>query len=159
MDQRKRFQILVAEDSSADVALVREALNEADLDCALHVIGDGAEAIRFLDKLDAEQSASALDLVLLDMHLPKCDGEAILKRLRCTERYGQTPVIVMTASDSSVVEQKAMKFAALSYFRKPSSLDEFMKLGTIVRDLLDPPAKLDMHNTAPRDDEPDGGIE
>ena len=40
------------------------------------------------------------DLLLLDMHLPKYNGEEILKCLRSTERYAQIPVVVMTSSDA-----------------------------------------------------------
>ncbi len=101
-----------------------------------HVTNDGAKAIAFIDSLDKDSKAPRLDLVLLDMHLPKRDGEDILKTLRATERYGQTPVIVMTASDAPEDLEKAEKNAALSYFRKPSSLAEFMQLGSLVRSVL-----------------------
>jgi DNA-binding response OmpR family regulator len=71
------------------------------------------------------------------MHLPKHDGEQILQRLRSTERYAQTPVVLMTGWDFNFMEKAAIKHAALSYFRKPSSTDEFMQLGNIVRGILD----------------------
>ena len=71
------------------------------------------------------------------MHLPKHDGEDILKRLRSTEHYAQTPVIVMTSQSSSRIEAKAAKHAAMSYFRKPSTLDELSELGLVVRNVLD----------------------
>ncbi|HLG99171.1 MAG TPA: response regulator [Bryobacteraceae bacterium] len=128
--------ILVVEDNPADLTLVREALKEHQIDCTLHVTNDGAKAIAFLSSLDTDSKAPRLDLVLLDMHLPKRDGADILKSLRATERYGQTPVIVMTASDAPEDYEKAEKNAALSYFRKPSSLAEFMKLGALVKSVL-----------------------
>jgi len=130
--------ILIAEDNAADLALVREALKEHQVECSLHVSNDGAKAIAFLHALDVDPKAPQLDLVLLDMHLPKRDGEDVLKTLRSTDRYGQTPVIVMTASDSPEAQQTAEKNAALYYFRKPSSLSEFMQLGALVRSVLSP---------------------
>ena len=130
--------ILIAEDNAADLALVREALKEHHVECSLHVSNDGAKAIAFLNDLDADPKGPRLDLVLLDMHLPKRDGEDVLKALRSTDRYGQTPVIVMTASDSPEDQQTAEKNAALSYFRKPSNLSEFMQLGALVRSVLSP---------------------
>jgi two-component system response regulator len=77
-----------------------------------------------------------LDLLLLDMHLPRYNGEQILQRLRSTERYGQTPVVVMTSSAAPEDQERAQKHAALFYFRKPSHLEEFIQLGVIVRDIL-----------------------
>src|SRR5579862_6098678 len=96
----KPFKILLAEDNTSDVALVREALRTHEVDCVLHVIPDGAQVIHWLDTLDSDPDSAPLDLLLLDMHLPKFDGRDILKRLRSTERYAQTPVVVMTALDS-----------------------------------------------------------
>jgi CheY-like chemotaxis protein len=133
---KARYEILVAEDNPADVGLVREALLEHRIECALHVVADGAQAIAFIHALDADPKAPRLDLLIVDMHLPKRDGEDILKSLRSTERHAQVPVVVMTGSDSPSVEQKAAKHAALSYFRKPPSLEGFLQLGLIIRRIL-----------------------
>jgi CheY-like chemotaxis protein len=129
------FVILVAEDNPADVALVREALKEHRVNCVLHVVNDGAQAIAFIDGIDVDPKKPRLDLILLDLHLPSRDGEEIVKRLRSTERNAQTPVIVMSGSDSPTDRRKAEKYA-LFYFRKPSRLAEFTQLGAIVASVL-----------------------
>ncbi len=134
--ETKPFKILLAEDNSADVALVRQALTGHQVDCELHVIGDGEEAIEWINSLDADPKAPPLDLVILDMHLPKRDGDDVLKRLRCSPHYAETPVIVMASLDSTVLEVRAANRAPLVYFRKPSSLGEFMRLGSIIRRVL-----------------------
>src|ERR1044071_3075317 len=90
------YNILLAEDSAADVGIVRLALRDQDFIHVLHVASDGAEAIAFIERADNDSKAPGPDLLLLDMHLPKFGGEAILERLRSTERYAQIPVIVMT---------------------------------------------------------------
>jgi|SRR5579862_8849377 len=130
------FEILIAEDNPADVALVREALKAHDIDCVLHVLRDGEQALALLDSLDRDPKVPRVDLLILDMHLPKHDGEEILKRLRSTEHYAQTPVIVMTSYPSSWVEAKAAKHAAMFYFRKPSTLEELSELGSMVQNVL-----------------------
>jgi len=130
------YHILLAEDSAADVRLVRLALRGQNFDHVLHVARDGEEAIAFIEKADQDPKAPGPDLLLLDMHLPRYSGEEILKRLRSTERYGQTPVIVMTSSAAPEDRDRAQKHAAVYYFRKPSCLDEFLQIGAIVRDIL-----------------------
>src|SRR5215831_10919455 len=130
------FQIVVAEDNPADVTLVRMALREAGLTCAVTVVDDGEKAISLIEQLDEDSSAPAIDLLLLDLHLPKREGADILSRLRSTERNAQTPVIVMTASDAPKDHETAQKYAAIHYFRKPNSLGEFMQLGAIARGVL-----------------------
>src|SRR6185369_18088842 len=91
------FEILIAEDNPADVALVREALALQNVDCVLHVLRDGEAALSLLDRLDNDPNQPPVDLLILDMHLPKYDGEEVLNRLRSTRHYAQTPVIVMTS--------------------------------------------------------------
>ncbi len=130
------YHILLAEDSAADVGIVRIALRDQNLDHVLHVARDGEEAITFIEKADNDSKLPGPDLLLLDMHLPKYDGEAILKRLRSTERYAQIPVVIMTSSDAPQDHERAQKHAAMFYFRKPSRLDEFIQLGVIVREIL-----------------------
>src|SRR5581483_3216940 len=119
-----------------DVGIVRIALRDQQLNHVLHVARDGEEAIAFIEKADNDSTAPGLDLLLLDMHLPRYNGEQILQRLRSTERYPQTPVVVMTSSANAEDRDRAEKHAALFYFRKPSRLEEFIQLGAIVRDIL-----------------------
>lgn len=134
--ETRPYQILLAEDSAADVGIVRIALRDQGFDHVLHVARDGEEAISFISKADRDRQAPGPDLLLLDMHLPKYNGEEILKCLRSTESYAQIPVVVMTSSDAPADHARAQKHAALFYFRKPSRLDEFTQLGIIVRDIL-----------------------
>ena len=50
---RNKAHILLVEDNPADVNLVREAMDEYGVDCELSVITDGAEAVAFMDHIDA----------------------------------------------------------------------------------------------------------
>src|ERR1700689_4758218 len=67
-------QILLAEDNPADVGLVRAALREHGIDCELLVIGDGEEALSFIDSLDLDSKIPCPDPVLPDLYRPKRDG-------------------------------------------------------------------------------------
>jgi two-component system, chemotaxis family, response regulator Rcp1 len=139
MTEKKRCLIVVAEDNHADIMLVEQALKIHGVDCELVIITDGAEAIRYFGGLDLNSASPAPNLVLLDMHLPKYDGEDVLNALRSTERMAQTPVIIMTGSTAPQVENTAQKRVAVHYFTKPSNWGEFAELGAIVRNLLEGP--------------------
>ncbi len=129
--------ILLIEDAEPDVFLVREALRQAGLDFNLHVVDDGEKAIDFIDRLDRDNSADCPNLVLLDLNLPKRTGDQILEHIRRSERCKNVPVIIVTSSDSPKDKHQTNTLGATGYFRKPSRLDEFMKLGSMVRGLLD----------------------
>ena len=133
--------ILLAEDNPADVMLVREALEDRAVDCDLHVIADGEQVVRFIEQIDSDQLLNCPHLVLLDLHLPKRDGGEILKSLRASERCGQTPVVILTSSGSPHDEENATRYAALHYFRKPASLEQFMQLGDVVSGIIGPSSR------------------
>jgi CheY-like chemotaxis protein len=145
MTQATPCEILLAEDNAADVALVREALKEHDVACDLRIVSDGAQAIAFLRSLDSLTHQPCPDLLLVDLHLPKHDGADILRALRSTERCARTPVIVMSSSGAPADREMAEKHAALHYFKKPSSLAEFLLLGGVVKGILDGKRSASQH--------------
>jgi chemotaxis family two-component system response regulator Rcp1 len=128
--------ILLAEDNPADVFLVRQALKGSGVPYNLRVLSDGEEAISFIDGLDNNSAIGCPDLLLLDMHLPKRDGDEILQRLRASGRCSRTPVVILTSSDFPRNLEEAPQHAT-SYFRKPSDLHDFMNLGEVVKNIVD----------------------
>ena len=125
--------ILLAEDNLADAFLVQQALEEHDLDYDLRVLSDGEEALAFIDQMEKDSTHPCPELFLLDLHLPKYDGDSILERLRTSKRCGDTPVILLSSSDAPRDRTKAQMQAVVQYFRKPADLTEFMKLGKVIK--------------------------
>jgi CheY-like chemotaxis protein len=129
-------QIVLAEDNPADTFLVRRALHEHRIDCDLLVISDGEQLLKLIDRFDANANLACPDLLLLDLSLPKHGGLDVLKHLRKSERCGQTPVVILTSSDWIGDREEADRNAAVHFFRKPSSLDQFMLIGLIVKGII-----------------------
>jgi CheY-like chemotaxis protein len=128
--------ILLAEDNSADVELVREALEDRAIGFELQVVEDGERAIDFIERIDRDSALHCPKLFLLDLHLPKRDGAEVLRYLRASERCGQTPVLILTSSDSPQDRETAARNAALHYFRKPSTLEQYLQLGDVVKNII-----------------------
>ena len=131
-----RFHIILVEDAEPDVLLVREALEQSGLEFELKVFDDGEQGVAFVETMDRDASLVQPHLFLLDLNLPKKTGGQILERVRQSPRCGRIPVVILTSSDSQRDKAQAADLNATGYFRKPSRLDEFMKLGPYVRDLL-----------------------
>jgi CheY-like chemotaxis protein len=132
-----RFQIVLVEDAEADVFLVREALENSGIQYELQVLDDGETALEFVEGVDRGDNPARPDLILLDLNLPKRSGVQILERAKQSPICGDVPVLILTSSDSPRDKQQVAQLKATEYFRKPSSLDEFMKLGALVRELLE----------------------
>jgi chemotaxis family two-component system response regulator Rcp1 len=125
--------ILLAEDNPADVYLIREALREHGVQCNIREASDGKEVLSFL--APSRAGDHDLDLIILDLNLPRHDGIEILQHLH-DNGFTHVPVVVLTSSDSPRDRSVANDLGARCYLRKPSTLSEFLSLGAIFRDLL-----------------------
>lgn len=136
MQQAKLLQILLAEDNRGDVLLVQQALAEHHVRYELHVVQDGEEALRYIAQMGKPGGAPCPDVLLLDLNLPKVEGQQVLTEFRKHPRCAQTPVIVVSSSDAPRDRARIGELGVSRYFRKPSDLDDFMKLGGVVREVV-----------------------
>jgi chemotaxis family two-component system response regulator Rcp1 len=127
--------IVLVEDSRADIFLVRQALAQSGLEHELLVFEDGSRAISFLSRVG--QDVPRPDVVLMDLNLPKVDGTELIRRLREHADCKLVPVIVVTSSDSPKDRARTAALGISEYFCKPSDLTEFMRLGALVRAVLE----------------------
>jgi CheY-like chemotaxis protein len=140
--------ILLAEDNVGDVMLVQEALAAHHVENTLHVVTDGQEALDFVASMGEEQSAPCPDLVLLDMNLPKADGATVLAAFREHKACTNTPVIIVSSSNSSKDRNRVAALGVNHYFQKPPDFDEFMKLGKVVKEVFESDAARAHHRVS-----------
>ena len=76
---------------------------------------DGEEALRRFEE-------QPVDLVVLDVMLPKLDGLEVCKRLRATSAV---PIIMLTARDDELDKVLGLELGADDYITKPFSIREF----------------------------------
>jgi CheY-like chemotaxis protein len=134
-------EVLLADDNPSDVYLIREALREHSVDCVLRVVSDGKDALGIIAGETENANPGSLSLIILDLNLPRHDGIEILQKLRESSRLNHVPVVVLTSSDSPRDRVLANELGATRYLRKPSSLEEFLGLGAIFKELLGQDAK------------------
>ena len=131
------LHILLVEDNRGDEFLIREALKEHQVLYELHVIRDGLEAERFIQRLGSTDGYHCPDLLLLDLNLPKRSGLELLQLFRAHPVCGDTPVIVVTSSNAERDRRQAAGLGATRYFRKPTGLDEFVQLGAVIKEVFE----------------------
>jgi CheY-like chemotaxis protein len=129
-------EVLLADDNPSDVYLIREALREHSVDCTLRVVSDGKAVMGIVSGETGIAETAALSLIILDLNLPRHDGIEILRKLRETPAFEGIPVVVLTSSDSPRDRVLANQLGATRYLHKPSSLEEFLGLGAIFKELL-----------------------
>jgi nitrogen-specific signal transduction histidine kinase/CheY-like chemotaxis protein len=132
----RKVRIVLVDDNPADVRLLRLALDNADLDCELIVIDDGAEALAFVQQQGQDARNSPPDLAVLDFNLPKSDGLQILKAMRENRAFTGVPVAVLSSGLSPRDMAKIQEFNLAHYITKPSTLEEFLKIGSSLKALI-----------------------
>jgi DNA-binding response OmpR family regulator len=85
------------------------------------------EGFRVLQARDGEEAlqrfeAEHVDLVVLDLMLPKLDGLEVCRRLRT---HSAVPIIMLTARDDELDKVVGLELGADDYITKPFSIREF----------------------------------
>jgi len=121
-------EILLAEDNPGDVTLTKKALEEGKLANNLHVTTDGVDALEFLRQEGEYEDAPRPDLVLLDLNMPRKDGEDVLKEMQADDSLNRIPVVVLTSSESEEDIAKSYELNANAYLTKPVDFDGFVEI-------------------------------
>ena len=117
--------VLIVDDNPADVALIREALTGSKHGSQIKSVGDGVEAMAFLNRRDKFANSTRPDLVILDLNLPKKDGLAVLAAMKAAPNLRRIPVVIFSTSELRKDVVRSYEVGANCYVRKPGNLNEF----------------------------------
>ncbi len=110
-------KILVVDDELIIVKLLTNRLTANGYDVvAAH---DGEEA---LETVRQEEP----DLILLDISLPKMNGDKVCELLKKDAKYSKIPIIILTASSQKVKAEKLKEAGADGYIVKPFKPEELL---------------------------------
>jgi PAS domain S-box-containing protein len=116
----KKEEILVVDDTSANLKLVSDFLGESGFE--VRIAKSGVQALKLLER-------SSPDLILLDVMMPEMDGFETCRRLKACQKTKDIPVIFMTAiADFANPENKVkgLRLGAVDYITKPIQLEEVL---------------------------------
>jgi CheY-like chemotaxis protein len=122
------IDVLLVEDDPGDVVLIREAFADHKVGNALSVVSDGVEAIAFLRREGAHADAPRPDLILLDLNLPRKDGNEVLAEIKADPDLSTIPVVVLTTSEAEEDILRSYKLHANAYVTKPVDFEQFSKI-------------------------------
>lgn len=105
--------VLVADDEAHIGRIIKIKMEQGPFRVTLAF--DGQEAV---DVLDHEDN---LDLVVLDLMMPRLSGLDVLDRIRSSEKWKDLPCIILTAAGQEEYEREARKSGATDFITKPFS--------------------------------------
>lgn len=133
-ENEELFTILLVEDNPGDVRLIEEAFSEVNFNPTVHTAPTWSDALEFLtDRVNAESTAYP-DLLLLDLHLPRSSGFAVIRTLNDDPKFPPRPILLLTTSNDEADVRRGYDLGASAYIEKPSDPAEYVSLAQAVKD-------------------------
>ncbi|RYG34167.1 response regulator transcription factor [bacterium] len=109
------MKLLSVEDDPALAKMLHKAMSEEGYETS--VVGDGGDALAALDN-------DTFDVILLDVMLPTYDGFEVCRRIR--SRGLRTPILMLTARDTTKDKVEGLDAGADDYLVKPFQVAELL---------------------------------
>ncbi|KGG81283.1 hypothetical protein Y919_01275 [Caloranaerobacter azorensis H53214] len=112
------IKVLIVEDDPMVAELNKRYVESVDGFSVVGIVSNGEEAMNFCRK-------NEVDLIILDIYMPKVDGINFLKEIR--RRFMMIDVILVTASRETQNIDAALKLGAVDYLIKPFEYERLKK--------------------------------
>lgn len=112
------FNLLIVDDSAIVRSVLKKTIAITDLDIGTILeAGNGEEALEVL-------KSNWVDLIFLDINMPKMNGMEFMSRLRNDEKLESTPVIVVSTEGSKERKDELFGHDIKAYLRKPVTAEQ-----------------------------------
>ena len=124
----KPARILVMEDNPSDVHLLRLSLDQQGEEYEIELLSDGEEALRFVHGQRTSPSEPEPCVIVLDLHLPRHDGKAVLRAIKAEPALAHVHVVALSSMPSPNDEMEVRRLGVRLCRAKPMDLDEWIAL-------------------------------
>jgi two-component system, chemotaxis family, response regulator Rcp1 len=130
----KPIEILLVEDNVDEAEWTQQALRESKVRNRIHWVEDGEQAMAFLRREGPYAAAPRPDLILLDIYMPRKNGQEVLQEVKGDPELKRIPVVIMTSSDDEREILRAYEHHANCFVTKPIDIDKFMEVVRSIED-------------------------
>lgn len=114
-------KILIVEDNKINMLLAKKLIKKIIPDCVIFEASDGKKAIKQFKK-------EKLDIVLMDIQMPKKNGYETTTEIRKLNNSEQTPIIALTAGILIDEKEKCLRCGMNDYISKPIKQSDLQKV-------------------------------
>ncbi|HYM12425.1 MAG TPA: response regulator [Bryobacterales bacterium] len=118
--------VLLVEDDLGDQILTQEAFRGLKVPYELRIVPDGQEALDYVYRQGAYQEAPPPDLILLDLNMPRLNGQQVAEQIHADPQLRQIPIVVLTTSRRQEDVLKAYGQGVTSFISKPLDFQHFI---------------------------------
>lgn len=113
-----RARVLVVEDNDMNMQLVEYLLEEGGYQIVKAASGEEA--------LSIARSGEAVDLILMDIHLPDMDGISVVREMKSDARTSAIPILALTAHAMRGDKDRFLEAGCDGYISKPIDVKTFL---------------------------------
>lgn len=117
------LKILLVEDNDDDCYLARRAISKSGIVFEMETAANGVTALERLNNGPPD-----IDLMLLDIQMPKVSGIDVLEKLRQKAPPHLPIIAVLSASNSSLDIKRCLDLGAVDFLHKPMTVKNFSDL-------------------------------
>ena len=110
-------KVLTVDDASTMRKMISLTLKAAGYEVL--EANDGPEALDIISKMD-------IDMMILDVNMPKMNGIEVVKRVRRNDRHIKTPIIMLTTETEETIRNEAKIAGATGWINKPFQQDHLV---------------------------------
>jgi response regulator of citrate/malate metabolism len=110
------YKIMIVEDDPMVAMINEQFVNRCGDFSVTHRCSNGEDALAILER-------EPIDLVIMDVYMPRLDGIETLKKIR--EKDIPLSVIMVTAANDNSTVEEAVRLGAIDYLVKPFTFDRF----------------------------------
>lgn len=132
------MNLLIVDDSKTDVLIISSMLQNYPT----YIAEDGIEALEQI-RLHPE-----IDVMILDLNMPRMDGFTLLQTLNEHPEYPRVAALILTNNDEVEQEIRGLDLGALDYIRKPLNLQTLRKKIELHGNLIETRKRLEYQNVS-----------
>lgn len=130
MNRPDLLTILIVDDDSGHIELVRRNLRRAGINNPIITVNSGSEALDFIYCRDAyaKREGDRELLILLDINMPGgIDGIEVLRQIKGDPLTKKIPVLMLTTTDDPREVNRCYELGCSVYITKPVDPSEFIE--------------------------------
>ena len=121
--QHPTIHLLMVEDNADHAFLAAQAFADVSANIALHTVDNGEKCMAFLNRQAPWGDAPRPALVLLDVNMPRMNGDEVLSLIRADPRLSSLPVIMLSTTAADCDIARLNKLGSSGYLVKPGNYD------------------------------------
>jgi DNA-binding response OmpR family regulator len=123
----KEKKVLLVENDQDHAGLIMDVLEAENVQKEIILLNDGLEVLNYFQKHEDNGEQIRVNLVILDLNLPKVPGMEVLKFLKQNSKYSSIPVVILSTSSDEKTIEEAYKNGADNYIIKPILYEAFVE--------------------------------